>query len=146
LHWPFIQRRHIQNSQKGCSQASWEARPYHRKILFEPVLHPLAILGRAAVLPEDVMGISSYLIASFDTVFSYLLCSSFSIVSRALFYVSIAHNLYAVRPARSSQIITALNCNFLLIYLWWNVSFCFYLCFDRQLRRFRGGRQERRTT
>ncbi len=50
--------------------------PHLRKVLFEPVLHSLAVLGRAAVLLEDVMGISSYLSASFDTVFPYLPCSS----------------------------------------------------------------------
>jgi hypothetical protein len=37
--------------------------PHLCKVLFEPVLHPLAVLGRAAVLLEDVMGISSYLSA-----------------------------------------------------------------------------------
>ena len=28
------------------------------------------------------------------------------------------------------------SCSFLSIYLCWNVSFCFYLCFGTQLRRF----------
>jgi hypothetical protein len=28
------------------------------------------------------------------------------------------------------------SCSFLSIHLYWNVSFCFYLCFSRQLRRF----------
>jgi hypothetical protein len=50
--------------------------PHLRKVLFEPVLHPLAVLGRAAVLLEDVRVISRYLSASFDTIFSYLPCSS----------------------------------------------------------------------
>ncbi len=34
--------------------------PHLRKVLLEPVLHPLAILGRDAILLEDVMVISSY--------------------------------------------------------------------------------------
>jgi hypothetical protein len=49
--------------------------PHLPKVLFEPVLHPLAVLVRAAVLLEDVMGISSYLSTSFDTIFTYLPCS-----------------------------------------------------------------------
>ncbi len=27
LHWPITEKRHTQNSPKGCSQVSWEARP-----------------------------------------------------------------------------------------------------------------------
>ncbi len=52
--------------------------PHLRKGFLEPALHPLAVLGRAAVLLEAVMGISSYVSASFDTILSYLFwkCSS----------------------------------------------------------------------
>ncbi len=42
LLWPLIQRRHIQKSQKACSQASWKARPPPPTPtygLLEPVLH-----------------------------------------------------------------------------------------------------------
>ena len=42
------------------------------KVSFEPVLHPLAVLGRGAILLGDVMVISSYLNASFDTVSSHI--------------------------------------------------------------------------
>jgi hypothetical protein len=46
--------------------------PHLRKFLLESVLHPLAVVGRSAVLMEAVMMISGYLRASFDTLFSYL--------------------------------------------------------------------------
>jgi hypothetical protein len=45
--------------------------PLLRKVL-EPVLHPLAVLVRGAILLEDVIGISSYLSASFDTISSHI--------------------------------------------------------------------------
>jgi hypothetical protein len=48
--------------------------PHLRKILFEPVLHPLAVLGRAAVLLEDVMGISSYLSTVHPSTLSSHIC------------------------------------------------------------------------
>jgi hypothetical protein len=49
-----------------------------RKPILELVLLPFAVLGRSAVLLEDVMVISSYVSASFDTILSYLFwkCSS----------------------------------------------------------------------
>jgi hypothetical protein len=82
-----------------------------RKVLFEPVLHPLAVLGRAAVLLGDFQ-LSKYhpLIQSSHICPVHLdkfVKLFFSIVSSALFDVSIAHNLFTVRPARSSQTITA---------------------------------------
>ncbi len=81
-----------------------------RKVLFEPVLHPLAVLGGAAVLLGDFQlskyhpSIQSSHICPvhLDKFFKHF----FSIVSSALFDVSIAHNLFTVRPARSSQTIT----------------------------------------
>ena len=85
--------------------------PHLHKILFEPVLHPLAVLGRAAVLLGDFQ-LSKY----HPSIQSSHICPVhldkffklfFSIVSSALFDVSIAHNLFTVRPARSSQTITA---------------------------------------
>ncbi len=53
--------------------------PHLRKVLLGPVLHPLAVVGRSAVLMAAVMAISGYLRASFDTLFSYLYwkCSDF---------------------------------------------------------------------
>ncbi len=42
------------------------------KVLLEPFLHPLAVVGRGAVLLEDVMVISRYPSASFDTILSNL--------------------------------------------------------------------------
>ncbi len=73
------------NSQKACSQASWEARPplpTPRKVLLEPVLHLFHVMSGAK--SADYHG----------------------------------------------------SCSFLSIYLCWNVSFCFYLYFGTQLRRF----------
>ncbi len=58
--------------------AVWGARrpgllhPHLRKALLEPVLHPLAVLGKSAVLLEDEVMISSYVRASFDSILSYL--------------------------------------------------------------------------
>jgi hypothetical protein len=46
--------------------------PHLRKPILESVLHPFAVLGRSAVLLEDVMVISSYVSASLDTILSYL--------------------------------------------------------------------------
>ena len=43
--------------------------PHLRKVLLEPALHPLAVVGRGAILLEDVTVISGYLSASFDTIF-----------------------------------------------------------------------------
>ncbi len=103
-----------------------------------PNLRPLAVVGRVAFLLEDIMVISSYLSTSFHTIVSYLPCSSwltfqtfFSIVNSAIFDVSIAHNSPGAKSADYHG-----SCCFLLIHLCRNVSFCFYLCFDRQLRRF----------
>jgi hypothetical protein len=85
--------------------------PHVRKVLFEPVLHPLAVLGKAAVLLGDFQ-LSKYHPSTqsshicpvhLDKFFKLF----FSIVSSALFDVSIAHNLFTVPPARSSQNITA---------------------------------------
>jgi hypothetical protein len=42
------------------------------KVLLEPFLHPLAVVGRGAVLLEDVMVISRYPCASFDTILSFV--------------------------------------------------------------------------
>jgi hypothetical protein len=44
-------------------------------------LSSLAVLGRSAILLEDVMVISSYVSASFDTILSYLFwkCSSLAL-------------------------------------------------------------------
>jgi hypothetical protein len=74
--------------------------PHLRKVLFEPVLHPLAVLGRAAVLLGDFQ-LSKY----HPSIQSSHICPVhldkffklfFSIVSSALFDVSIAHNLFTV--------------------------------------------------
>jgi hypothetical protein len=53
--------------------------PHLRKVPLGPVMHPLAVLGRGAILLKDVMAISGYLSASFDKIFSYLFwkCSNF---------------------------------------------------------------------
>ncbi len=73
--------------------------PHLRKVLLEPVLHPLAFLGRGAVLLEDVMVISGYLSAFFDTIFYCITCSgkfklSKNIVNSARIDVSIAHYFF----------------------------------------------------
>jgi hypothetical protein len=59
----------------------------------------------------------------------------FNIVNTALIDVSIADNLFhGMSGAMSADY--HCSCSFLLIHLYWNVPFCFYLCFIRQLRRF----------
>ncbi len=55
--------------------------------------------------------------------------------NNAFIDVSIAHNLFhgtsGAKPADHHG-----SCRSLLIHLCWNMSFCFYLCFSRQLRWF----------
>ncbi len=46
--------------------------PHLCKSLLDPVLHPVAVLGRSAILMADVIVISSYVSASFDIILSYL--------------------------------------------------------------------------
>ncbi len=60
---------------------------------------------------------------------------SFSIVNSAFIDVSIAHNLFHGTSGAKSTDYHG-SCSFLLIHLCWNVSFCSYLCFSRQLRWF----------
>ncbi len=83
---------------------------------------------------------------SFDTIFSYLSCSSWLIFQtffqhskQCSFCVSIAHNLFnGMSGAKSPDYHGPWS--FLSIHLCWNVTFCFYLCFSRQLRWFWGKR------
>jgi hypothetical protein len=59
----------------------------------------------------------------------------FNIVNTTLIDVSIANNLiHGISGAKSADCHG--SCSFLLIHLYWYVSFCFYLCFSRQLRQF----------
>ncbi len=72
LHWALLQRRPIQNSQKGCRAKSLDLlHPHLRKVLLEPVLHPLAVVSKGTVLMEAAMAISVYLSASFDTIYLF---------------------------------------------------------------------------
>jgi hypothetical protein len=113
--------------------------PHLRKVLLDPILHPLAVVGGGAVLLDDVMMISGYLSASFQHYILIFVLEifklSFNIVNSALIDVSIAHFLFHGTSGAESTYCHG-SCSFLLIQLCSNVYYCFYLCFGRQLRRF----------
>jgi hypothetical protein len=53
---------------------------------------------------------------------------------RKLLLEPVLHLFHGMSGAKSADYHG--SCSFLSIYLCWNVSFCFYLCFGMQLRRF----------
>jgi hypothetical protein len=110
---------------------------------------------------EDVMVISRYPSASFDTILSNLfwnvllhpggggggrdlpwsLVMSLSrMAARTVLFLSVktvsADPPEAINFSNFFQPRKHCSCSFLSIHLYWNVSFCFYLCFSRQLKRF----------
>jgi hypothetical protein len=52
---------------------------------------------------------------------------------RKVLFEPVLHHFHGMSGAKSADYHG--SCSFLSIYLCWNVSFCFYLCFGTQLRR-----------
>ncbi len=143
LHWPVTERRQTQNSPKGCSQVSWEARPS------SPTTPRGFFLSQSCVLflaceCSDISSTSLHNIRFVSQVLRHLLPHSCpengqllpqGPLNSALFDVFMAHNLfYALSGAKPVDYHS--SCSSLLVYLCCKESVCFCFRFYKELRWF----------